>query len=220
MGSWHAAYVTVAGLAALVGTGELVSRYRDEPGRAFKSPAATFYLVLNVAAGVFALAMIDVFDWRFGFHAEGNPQALAWIRVMIAGTASMTLLRSSLFLVRIGNQDVGIGPSSFLMVLLKATDRAVDRRRATERDKIISDVMKDVSFTKAFAVLPAHCFGLMQNLSKEEQAEVAQQVSAIRDAKTSDRAKAYLLGLTLLNLVGARVLRDAIATLGDDIKAA
>jgi hypothetical protein len=39
----------------------------------------------------------------------------------------MAFFRTSLFVVRAGDRDVGVGPSGFLRIFLAAADRSVDR---------------------------------------------------------------------------------------------
>jgi hypothetical protein len=210
-------FAAVGALGAMVGIGELVSRYRDEPGRIFRALAAWLYLGLNVGGAAIGMGLALAFDWRFGVATTSGDTALRWTRILVAGTAAMALLRSSLFTVRIGSQDVGIGPSSFLQSLLMATDRAVDRVRAADRNRITGELLAGISFAKACDVLPAHCLGLMQNLSKEEQEALGRQIAALKSAAGTDAAKSMLLGLALLNVVGETVLRDAIGTLKDQI---
>lgn len=217
---YHAIGVTAdlslaALLGGLIGMAELVSRYRDEPAGALRSAAAYLYILVNCAASVLALLLIWLFDWKFS--AQGADQ-VRFLRIMIAGFGAMALFRSSLFIVRMGNQDVGVGPSGLLQVILIAADRNVDRLRAAERDRVINSVMKGISFTKSRVSLAAYCFGLMQNLNAEEQATAAAQINRISDDTTaSEEAKARLLGLILLSLVGADVLERAVKTLGGEI---
>ncbi len=130
----------------------------------------------------------------------------------------MSLFRSSLFTVRVGNTDVGIGPSSVLKVVLDAADRAVDRKRAAVRDEVIARLMANVSFDKAYQALPAHCFALMQSLPQTDQVAFGQQIKLIQAAQLAPRVKSLLLGLALLNLVGEDVLRSAVNSLGGDIQ--
>jgi hypothetical protein len=59
-------YAVVAALGAFVGSGELVSRYRDAPAGALRTRPALFYILLNAAAATVALSVIRVFDWQFG----------------------------------------------------------------------------------------------------------------------------------------------------------
>src|SRR5207249_7959686 len=124
---------------------ELVARYRDAPGSALRNAAAGLYLAINAAAAVAALGLVQAFNWTFG---AGGGSELRWTRVLVAGFGAMAIFRSSLFIVRAGEQDVGVGPSGFLQVVLNATDRAVDRRRAGARAGEVSRAMDGVSFDK------------------------------------------------------------------------
>ncbi len=206
-------------LGALFGIAELVSRYRDEPQRALWSWAAFLYVMVNGLASVGALNLIRVFGWITG----GEPLQDAYKQVLIAGLGAMALFRSSLFIFRIGNSDINFGPVLILQILLGAADRGVDRRRGWSRSLEVGDIMKDVSFDKAKALLPTYCFLLMQNLTKEEQEAIGRDIAAldaiiITDQTIANRQKSILLGLRLLNLTGTNLLKQAVKSLGDDIK--
>jgi len=86
-------FVAVALLGALVGGGELVSRYRDAPKAALYTRPALVYLALNLAASILALAMIRGYGWTF--NAVGASQR--WTQVLVAGVGAMALFRTSLF---------------------------------------------------------------------------------------------------------------------------
>jgi hypothetical protein len=213
-------YVAVALLGVLVGAGELVSRYRDEPTRALLARAgglvpATLYVAINALAALAALKLIHVFGWNFG--GDETRASTRYTQVLVAGFGAMALFRSSLFTLRVGGQDVGVGPSSVLQVVLDAADRAVDRRRARGRSSEVSQTMKNVSFQRASEALPSYCLALMQNLSPEDQAELGTQVRALQSSTMDDQMKALLLGLALLNFVGMDVLESAVTALGDKI---
>ena len=87
MGSPYLDFILVAALGGVVGAGELVSRYRDAPTGALRSGAAAFYIFLNVAASLAALALIHAFGWTFGVTSGGA--ALRWTQVGVAGTGAM-----------------------------------------------------------------------------------------------------------------------------------
>jgi hypothetical protein len=207
-------YLVAFLMGAMVGTAELIARYRDEPRRALMTIPAIFYLLLNALAAVVALGLIRVFGWSFG--ATGD--ALHWTQVLAAGFGSMALFRTSLFVVRAGNEDIGIGPNGFLQVLLAAADRGVDRLRAQDRAPRVGAIMAAVSFDKAYEALPAHCLALMQNLSQEEQKRLAEQVGKLRDSKMSAQLKTQLLGLALMNAVGEDVLQASVQALSKEIE--
>src|SRR5712691_9394212 len=129
-------FAAVAILGALVGGGELVSRYRDAPARALYNWPAAIYIALNIAASVAALALIRIYGWTFGVTSGGA--APRWTQVGVAGAGAMALFRTSLFTVRAGDRDIGVGPSSFLQIFRDASDRAVDRLQAKARGDQVS----------------------------------------------------------------------------------
>ena len=208
-------FLVVAVLGGLVGVGELVSRYRDAPGRALTTVPAIFYVGINAATAAATLSLIRSFGWTFG-AAGGTPSPVT--QVLVAGFGAMAILRSSLFTVRVADQDVAVGPSSFLQIVLTAADRAVDRLRAQARGTSVYRVMAGISFAKAHAALPAYCLALMQNLSTEEQAQFGREIDALRGSQMDDRIKILVLGLALMNVVGEDVLDSAVKSLGQELR--
>ncbi len=209
-------FLLVAGLGVLVGIGELISRYRDAPFRALRSVPAAVYCGLNGAAALVTLALVQGFDVRFGL--EPSSAALPWTRILASGFGALAVLRTSVFTVRAGDQDIGIGPSSLLQVVLTAADRAVDRLRAKARAEEVVRTMKKVSFDKSHQALPAFCIALMQNLPKEDQEVLAQEVTALAQADIAEEIKVLILGLALMNAVGPEVVTTAVDSLGERIK--
>ena len=211
----EAAYLLAALIGAAVGLAELVSRYRDAPRQALKSPAASLYLVINAGASTFALHMILANGWTFTFADSGA--LLTW-QVMIAGFGALTLFRSSLFTVHIGGSDVQVGPAAFLQIILGAVDRAVDRTRAEQRALRVAQIMKGVVFEKAWLDLSQHCIALMQNMGAEETVELGRAVRELKNTDTNDEIKTLQLGLILMAAVGEDVLSAAVSTLGDQLR--
>lgn len=209
-----AQYAAVALFGAAVGVGELVSRYKDDPSKALLSLSGGLYIVINAVASIGALGLILTYGWKFG--ASGD--AVTPTRLLIAGFAAMAFFRSSLFTVRIGNSDVGVGPSTFLSLILAATDRGVDRKRAEERAAIVKRLMSDVSYDKAQEGLPAIASALMQNLDPADSAALGIQLEKIRqDPDLTDHAKSLALGLALATTVGPDVLEATKGALGKEI---
>ena len=132
----------------------------------------------------------------------------------------MAFFRTSLFVVRAGDRDVGIGPSGFLQIYLAAADRAVDRKRAAARSGAVDKAMKDIDFDKAVKALPPYCLGLMQNVSPEDQQVLRQALDLLKASDAEPSVKALLLGIELINVVGADVLTTAVNSLGDEIRSA
>lgn len=206
-------YEAVGLLGASVGTAELLSRYKDAPSWVLLSVPGIVYIALNVFASLLALAVIQAFDWTFG--AKGN--GIATTQVLVAGLGSMALFRSSLLVVKVGSDDVGIGPSSVLSVLMAASDRSADRLRAMDRAGRVKEIMGDVSYEKAKDALPTVAVALMQNLSAAEVAALNMDLDGLKTKELPDYTKALLLGLKLTNMVSTEVLSAAKRSLGDSI---
>jgi hypothetical protein len=207
-------YEGVAVAGGLVGLAELISRYRDQPLSAVSSGPGLGYIAINALASLGALILIFTFDWKFG--ATGNTVLVT--QLLVASFGAMALFRTSLFTVRAGNQDVGIGPSSLLSIILDACDRGVDRVRAKARAWEVARIMIGVSYEKADHPLPTVATALMQNLSDANQAALSMEVTQLRQATDlSSEAKALLLGLAIADQVGPHVLEAARLTLGDQI---
>lgn len=109
-------WAAAAALGGVVGASELISRYKDDPGAALRSWPAVFYIAINSAASAGALGLIRANGW---LGTSGG-----WMQAFF---------RTSLFVVRAGDRDVGVGPSGFLQIYLSAADRSLDRRRAAVR---------------------------------------------------------------------------------------
>lgn len=209
-------YLCAGSIGLLVGAGEIVARYRDEPSKAVLTIPGVLYCALNVIVTLLALYMIEVFGLSFG--AE-KPEQAGVLRVLAAGFGGMAIFRSSIFNARVGDSDVGIGPAGLLQILLAAADRAVDRRRATQRSASVAKIMEGVSFAKSQAALPAVCLVLMQNLPREEQEALAAEVLNLRGNTLIDEAaKSLSLGLVLTKYVGEEVLAAAVRSLGKLIR--
>lgn len=214
---WYEWLVTAA-VGAVIGIAEIFSRYRDEPDDALLTLPALGYLAVNAGASVAALIVVRLLNWTFGIVAD--PGVVAWAQVFIAGFSAMAVLRTTIWKVRVNDEDVAVGPSRFLDAVLNTVDRAVDRKRAAQRAISVSNIMKDVDFEKAYQSLPMYCFGLLQNLPADEQEKVLKRVLVLHSLDVAERVKALLLGLTLMNLVGEAVLSTAVRDLGEDIRRA
>jgi len=210
-------YAIATCLGGIIGICEILSRYRDAPRKALVTTTAGFYVFVNAVASLVAIALIDSFAITFGVSTD-RPETVRLVQVLVAGLGSMVFLRSSLLTLRVGENDVGIGPSGILQILLSAADRGVDRDRAKSRSETVAKIMKDVSFVKARETLPTYCFALMQNLSAEEQQMFGRQIAALASSGMDDTIKAMVLGLTIMNIVGEDVLRVAVDALGEKIR--
>ncbi len=209
-------YCLVSVIGAAVGAGEIATIFRDAPGRTLRTRPAIAYMIINAVAAFVAFALVQLFGWSFGV-SEGNKERLAWLQLLGAGFGAMAILRSSLVTFKPGDQQASFGPGALLLSALSAVGRAVDRTRAEDRSAKVANLMSGVSFELATAPLPAYCFGLMQNLSEDDQRAFGNQILAIQKV-ANERVQALLLGLALMNVVGIDVLEAAVNTLDGEIR--
>ncbi|MFB4299502.1 hypothetical protein [Actinomadura sp. NTSP31] len=211
-----AGYLVAVSLSCLVGVAELVSRYRDRPTTLVRVPSTWAYVLINGGAGAGSLLLLHTFGWRFGV---ASPHVAAATQVLVASLGSMMVFRSAVFTVRVGDEDVAVGPSTLLTSLLAAADRGVDRMQAKTRAQEAGEIMRGVSFAKSRLALPTYCLGLLQNVSAEDQADLRTAVDALAGSEMTDGQMALNLGLLLMNVAGPDVLRSAVDTLRDEIVA-
>lgn len=207
-------FIIAACLGSLFGIGELLSRYRDRPIRLFTRGAAWLYVGVNAAAATAALLLIERFSWDFGQSGE----ALRTTQVLVAGFGSAVLFRSSLFIFKVGTEDVAVGPSYVLTSMLGAADRSVDRDQAEQRLKAVTGSLKGIDFAKDADALVTACLAAAANVGSDESARLN---TAVRELKnTTDIpmiAKPMILGMMIINTVGADVLQQAVTALTDAI---
>lgn len=202
-------YGAVVALGCLVGVAEVITRYRDAPGKALRLPAALVYVSINGLAGLLALYLMRAFGWTFGGQDEAQQTVM---QVLVAGLAAMAFLRSSLFTVRIGDTDVGVGPSALLTALLGAADRDIDQRRGASRIEVATRLMSGFDYDTHGTALLNVAFAAMQNLTPDEILATGKAVAEI-DNMDSREEKAVSFGLLLLSFAGEGLVEKALAAI-------
>ena len=191
-------------------------RYRDSPLILFKRGAAWAYILVNAAASVAALGLIEALDWRFG----QRHSALAATRLLVAGFGSVALFRSNLFVVKAGDENIGAGPSLVLASILGAADRAVDREQAQKRAASVRPVMGDVDFDRAKQALVSFALTATVSVSPKAAGDLKLGVAALDSADFASDVKSMILGLMLIDEVGLDVLKKSVEALDTSIRVA
>lgn len=203
-------YTIAAALGAVVSSGEIVARYRDEPWDTLRSLPAIFYMLINALASMGALTIVRTFGISFG----GNETNTPLIQVLVAGLGAMMIFRSAFFTMRVNDQDVAVGAASFLQVMLDAVDREVDRRRAILRADRVRRIMNGIAFDKALTALPTYSIALMQNMEDEDQRRLLDDLNKLSAFPDFDDAvKTQILGLAVMNYLGEDVLQASVDAL-------
>jgi len=208
-------YAVVGVIGALVGFGELASRNKLRPSLIFATVATYIYVLLNVAAACAALYLMRIFNWNLGMAA--SDPALPTAQALIAGFGAMAFLRSSFFVLRIGDKDVGIGPGVFLTGVIEVTDlavqRSVDRMVVRARARLASLAVEGLDYDAVALALPTYCMALAGNSTAVDAEAIANQIVALRDAPMPDAQKVVMVGALCINTFGEEVVVAAIEQL-------
>lgn len=194
-------------LAFLIGMGtalvELLSRYRDEPIKVIAtSEFAWLYLLLNGGMALGAHAILLDSDITT-IDSNVSRATLA----MGSGLSAALVLRARVFTARLGDEQVSIGPGYIVDQLLNIIDAQIDRRRALQRVSIVVDVMDGKEFDGSRIHASTMILGSRQNLSLQDQKDLANQIREVEVRKISDQEKSYALGFILLDFMGEGFLK-------------
>ena len=125
---------------------EIISKFRDEPIKALRMPHALLYHLLNGAISAFALKLLVVFSGPERI-ATGQEQIKS---VVIAGLGAMLIMRSKLFNIKVGGEDVSFGPEQIIKIYFRFMESAIDRLRAQDRIDFVKSKLGNINPTKVF----------------------------------------------------------------------
>lgn len=218
-------YFYVGLLGALLGLSELLSRYRDNPLAAVVSVAGLLYMALNVVIGIAALMVIQIVQ-PAGLvdvtPADTTDDAkILLYQVLVAGLGGAAFFRTSIAKTKVGDVEIGVGPSFVIDASLGATDRAIDRNRATARVLSVPDLMRGIPADFAALELTDFCVTAMQNLPAAEEKTLKTRVASYASTdEAAEEVRSMLIGLAITEYVGLDVLKSAITQLSDEIELA
>jgi predicted membrane protein len=222
-------YIIVAGLGALLGAAELISRYRDDPWKTVFTVPGFAYLSTNIITSLAALYVIAILQMDFGVKPElglcqsedtscintatiQTSKHILLYQILLASFGAAAFFRSSVFNIKAGDSSVSIGPAIIYDIIIAVIDRDVDRKRAQVRADVVDKLIKGLDYSEASGELPTLCFGLMQNVKEEEQKQVKLAVIALNNNEQdlSEYNQLMMLGLILIEITGPEVLEKAI----------
>lgn len=204
--------VAAMAIGGVVGAVEILGRYRHAPARAVLTGNGVVYILINVGAAWAAYYMLNEFQ-----VFKDRTVAKDLVSVLTAGFGSLVFMRSSIFKVRVGESDIGIGPAAVLDTLLLIADRGVDRREAVARAQDVTELVSRVRDPRVVAkMLTKYSLALMQNVDERTSQDLGDAVSKIMaDPEIPDPIKIDIVALRLGIVVGPDVLEAAVAALGD-----
>ncbi|MDD4032130.1 MAG: hypothetical protein PHS48_02665 [Bacteroidales bacterium] len=184
---------------------ELLSRY-SRIGQIFKFISSWVYLTINGSAAALAFWFISENNLNFGAITETEVG-----RIILAGTSSMVILRSSFASIRNGNKNFEAGLASITNVFLRNADRVLDRKRSIEDFKEIQEIMEKINFNKAKIDLPLLCLSTMKNVTLEEQQILANDIIKLSQDAKNDKTKSTNLGVLISNITGIDLLKEVVS---------
>lgn len=203
-------FLVVMLLGALVGFVEIISRYQDAPFRTALTWPGVLYMWVNAVVAAAALWLIRLFGWTFVPGATASVEVTRWTQVISGGLGAMAIFRSSIFVLGKEEEQISVGPSAVLEILLNAIDKEVDRLRGKDRAQTVKKLMGSLHYDHVVKELRPMSLYLMQNLSNQDINEIATAVDQVEKQSNDPEVRKYLLALRLLDVVGNEVLDQAI----------
>jgi len=204
----HMLYFYAFLLGMVTAFAEILGKFSDEPIKSLRTPHALFYHLLNGAISAFALFALKTFELM---PLTNNQEKLK--AVLVAGFGAMFVMRSKLFNLKIGGQDVALGPEQLINVFFSFMEDAIDRVRAQSRIEFVRKLrLNEIDFDR----LDEYSVSMLmsaQALSMEEMAKCRESIERLRTAKYKDPSlRSFELGFLLLNRMGedfvAKVFSD------------
>lgn len=217
-------YFWVILISVLTAFTELLSRY-NKPVLIISKFPSIFYILLNALAAFFVYRYIDSLGIKFSINGSDNSEIS---QIILAGTSSLLLLRSSFGIYKKGDHYVEIGLSGILKILFEFCDRRFDQIFSKNKLKEIERIMQNedyiIDFEKAKTDLPVLCMKMMTNLSWEESNHLGVEVANLKQEKDENtkllfnKSKVISLGFIISRYTGTQLLEEAVKSLKDDIR--
>lgn len=209
-------------LGALGGVGEVFLRHPRAPFHLLVTRPAIFYLIINAVVSIAALVLIHAFGWM---PAVSPAIDVNVVQAVVAGVGGIIFLRSTLT-IRASEYNLAIGLSQYLDRFFRAAEGEMERQETKDSMRSTLDIMKGVSFRKAYNKLPKFCIENYSRHASEEKKEklkadlksIEMEMALYYRTGGPDVPRLIILGERLLEVVGEDVLRQAIAMYGNSIK--
>ncbi len=198
--------VVAALLGVLAAAAELVGRFKDAPGSALRSTPGMACLALNGAlAGLVLLGLryVDAPDGTFGLVAQ----------LLLAGYVTRTLVRMKITGPKGSDGTITeTGPGQFSEKLLAAIARELDRERANQRLRNVSERLMGVEYAHAFGFFVSELMASMQDLTEEDKRDIGEALRVIDARKDLDDAtRVDMLGYLVLDYAGEEYLEQLVS---------
>lgn len=188
-------YFFVFALGGITACAEIIQKFPDDPFVTLGTWESLIYNVFNGIIAISALKILLIFEVPYQTDLDKLQLVLA------AGLGSMLIMRSKLFNVKVGNEEIAIGPEQLINIFLRSMEHAIDRVRAVTRIEFVKKIMNNLDFTKVFSYTLS-MLESTQALGKKKD-ELIKAMDDIDKGRTQDpQLMSYQLGFELLNVMG------------------
>lgn len=202
-------YLLVAIIGGVVGAAEIMNTHRSDPFAAIQNRFSGFYIVINAAASIITLYLID--NTTIVKLPSFSPASQSAIEVIAAGCGAMVILRVGISVQTSGNSLI-ISLGALLQPLLRAADGEVDRERAYKNSIIVKEVMHGLPLQLALQSLPSMCISSLRKAPEQEVRDLGVLVGSLEKQDGPDEIKLLSLGNALIHIAGERFFRLQIDT--------
>jgi Gamma-glutamyl cyclotransferase, AIG2-like len=206
-------YFWVFALGMCTAFAEIIGKFRDEPLQSVRTGYAILYHIFNGIIAIFALFVLEIL--------AGPPSdAGQHLRnVLAAGLGAMLIMRSKLFNIKMGGEDVSFGPEYIVKIFLSYMEGEIDRIRSVERIELVNRHVAVLQHDR-FHELAEHILVMMGATARSSQQHVAFEATLkhIRsaDGPVDARGKCCAICFELLNAMGedfvSKVIHNAPPT--------
>jgi hypothetical protein len=175
---------------------EIITKFDDDPMKAFGTVEALGYHIFNGLISVLALYVLVL------NHADTSTDPGRMQAVLVAGLGSMLIMRSKLFSIKVQDEVVSFGPEQFIKVFLGFMEQAIDRARAHARIEFVKATMDGIDCEQVqqytIAMLDAP-----QLLPDADRAKLIVRINQLCKPSSEDpQLRAYRIGFALVDAMG------------------
>jgi hypothetical protein len=193
----HHLYFCVFLLGILTAFAEIISTFSDEPLKALQTPHALIYHLANGLIAVLGLYVLEVSKFPHGTPLNRVNMVLA------AGFGSMIIIRSKLLNIKIGSENVSLGPEQVVKVFFRFMETAIDRVRARSRIDFVKGLMRDIDFDMVQEYSLSMLLAAPLTLDEKARKDCVDGILELKNNSIKDKQlKSYHLGFLLLNQMG------------------
>ena len=204
-------YIITFLLGCVFALSELISRY-ESITQLFKFLSSWLYFLINGSTSILAYWFILELNLNLGPLTQSEIG-----KIIIAGTSSTLILRSSFANIRIGANSYDAGLGAVTNVFLKAADRSFDQKRSIDDYNDIEKIMENVDFESLKLDLPITCLNIMQNVPVEEQQILGDEVNKLSKSTDNNRTKSINLGILVARTTGIKLLKTVVKSLSEGL---